>query len=96
MNQLLEHEIKMAARFHRASDHPEPFKSKSHQNWHSENALEGAWQLLKSMEGGEHGEEGLPDLYSYIMVFRAVRYHQNDLEQAFTVFNQLRMNAHAQ
>ena len=70
----------MASRFHR-TDHTEPSRTKnSYQGWHHEMALEGAWRLLEAMENGDYGDEGLPDLYSYIIVFRAVRHHQNDLD----------------
>ena len=39
---------------------------------HSED-LSQAWKLLHEMEQGNFGDENLPDLYCYIMLFRAVR-----------------------
>ena len=48
-------------------------KAKFQQHSDEPTNLTQAWKLLREMEQGAFGDENLPDLYCYIMLFRAVR-----------------------
>lgn len=91
---MLESEVRKVSKNHiEVSSHQHGFQpQQKKQNRFSKGDLEGAWNLLEAMEFGDYGEEGLPDLYSYIIVFRAVRHQPNDLDHAFAVFQKLSLS----